>query len=552
MLLEHKYKYFVDGIFLLSEIERDYEPVVDLPFNIYRASKKVAAGYIRWSDDVQTKGHSFKIQEREVLYRAKLEGFQAVVLFVDQATSAFHKSAQKREKMKEMKNFVLSSSSVNAIIFYDESRVSRQIEDFALNIIGPIKFEKPGFKFYSTKTDGEWDENSPITQIKATIDHEESQKKSIRSYDYQKSHTYNSNFPDRPGSRTPFGYSKVFKDNKKDHSLKTNDDAIIVKLIFYLYSFGYSDKKIATLLNSTNVNPPSLNSNWSDSSVRYILNNLWYTGNLVWFTRTSYENSKPKPLVNRFFLQDHHKPLIGPHLWATTQFIRNHKQNKDRMDSPFVLRDLVYCDRCQDKLSVKNMSPANSKKKYLYYHCKYCKKKLNLFELHTKIFEEFTQRWGREIERQQDRIKGIYIKWKKTLETKISEQKEQLYQLRYKFSFVKKENEFFQEISESFKLQINFLEQEQVHLKETLEKLEHLYKDSKPEELFNRFKEDIYKYSNEEKRAIFLLSIKKISINFERENFSSIDYRLTPYVEIEKVIDDINEGDSRIVGSNPL
>lgn len=87
-----------------------------------------------------------------------------------------------------------------------------------------------------------------------------------------------------------------------------------------------------------------------------------------------------------------------------------------------VLRDLVYCDNCDEKLSVKNMSAAKSKKKYLYYHCKSCKKKLNSNELHPLIFKEFTHCWGREIERQQDYIKGIYKKWKKThLETKITE-----------------------------------------------------------------------------------------------------------------------------------
>ncbi|MCM3393715.1 recombinase family protein [Cytobacillus oceanisediminis] len=441
--------------------------------------------------------------------------------------------------MKEMKKFILSTSIIKGIIFYDESRVSRLIEDFVLHIVGPIREEKPDILFFSTKTDGIWDEKNPLVQIRLSYDYEESQKKSNKARDYQELKTYKSESPDRPGARCPFGYSKLSQD-KKDHTLIENDDAPIVQFIFYLYSFGYSDKKIALLLNESNVKSPSLESNWSDSTVRYILNNLWYAGDLVWFSRSSYENSKAKPIEERFLFPNHHKRLISPQLWATTQFLRSKKKNKDRMDSPFVLRDIVLCVKCERKLAVKNMTPAKAKKNYQYYYCKTCKRKINLEELHSYVFDDFTGRWGRELNNQTRTIKGIYSEWKKTIEAKSAENKSNVDKLRYKLSFVKPENEFYEDIKESFTLQIKSVEEERTKLLNVLEQIRVLSEYGEPLELISRFKEDIYKYNNEEKRSIFLIAIKEISIDFIRKNFIEINYRLTPFVEVETTIDKLN------------
>ena len=63
-----------------------------------------------------------------------------------------------------------------------------------------------------------------------------------------------------------------------------------------------------------------------------------------------------------------------------------------------------------------------------------------------------------------------------------------------------------------------------------------LSEDEMQAELIGRFKQDIHNYTNEEKRAIFLLAIETIGINFSKDNHIRIDYRLTPYVEIEDLM----------------
>jgi DNA invertase Pin-like site-specific DNA recombinase len=153
-------------MFLITDRPRPNYEQVALPYNIYKDQVKVLTGYIRWSDDSQTLGHSLEIQESVILSRAKIEGYQVVVLFIDEATSAFHTPAQKRKIMLDMKQYVLSNSNVTAVIFYEESRVTRLIEDFVLNILGPIKAARPNFIVYSTQIDGEWDVNNPYVQAK--------------------------------------------------------------------------------------------------------------------------------------------------------------------------------------------------------------------------------------------------------------------------------------------------------------------------------------------------------------------------------------------------
>ncbi|WP_048716515.1 hypothetical protein [Bacillus sp. 522_BSPC] len=160
MNLMHKYCYQHNGVYFLTEEPLPNFEVAKKPWNIYRDSIKLLTAYIRWSDEKQTSGHSLNTQLLEILARTKIEGYNAIVIFIDKATSAFHVPAQKREKMLEMKSFILSNKNATGTIFFDESRQTRLIEDYVLNILRPIKDFKPNFKVYSTKIDGEWDENN--------------------------------------------------------------------------------------------------------------------------------------------------------------------------------------------------------------------------------------------------------------------------------------------------------------------------------------------------------------------------------------------------------
>lgn len=106
MSIEHKYCYVVNGVYLITkQLSIDYEQVT-MPFNIYKDKLKIIAAYVRWSVRRQTIGHSLEMQVREIIARAKIEGYQIVILFIDEATSAYHTPAQNRSEMLNMKNFI--------------------------------------------------------------------------------------------------------------------------------------------------------------------------------------------------------------------------------------------------------------------------------------------------------------------------------------------------------------------------------------------------------------------------------------------------------------
>lgn len=539
MSIEHKYCYLLNGVYLITDQPRpEYEQVTP-PFNIFKDILKVLVAYVRWSDRGQTLGHSLEMQEREIIARAKMEGYQIVVLFIDEATSAYHTPAPKRSVMIAMKNFILSNQNVCGAIFYEESRITRLIEDFALYILGPIKQNRPNFIVFSTKIEGEWDENNPYVQARLSYAHEEAVSKSERGHDFHKSIVIDSPNPQRPGSRNPFGYQKS---TLKADDILTNSYSEIVVLIFYLYSFGYSDKKIAELLNAAQIPPPSIHANkgWADSSVRYILCNYWYCGDLAWFTRTSYHNSKKKPIDEIFRLENHHEALIGPNLWNITQYFRNYKNNKDRMNSPFILRDVVVCEKCNRPLTTKNATPGKSEKKYLYYTCSNCKEKISIEELHQIVLKDFSSRWSRELKHYVNQAKKILQTWNKTLNNQLQYIKTQLDTLKYNFSMLKEDMEFYDDLKESFELQIDATKKLKQQYHETKEQISLLMNDPTLVELLDRFKNDIYQYTFEEQRSLILLSIQNINVDFNKENQVSIEYHLTPFIDIENLINSFN------------
>ncbi|MFJ5764582.1 recombinase family protein [Lysinibacillus sp. NPDC093210] len=527
MSIGHKFTYFENDVYVITEEERPESTPTSLPWNIYKDNVKLAAGYIRWSDEKQNSGHSHSIQERAIIIKAQSLGFQGVVIFVEAAKSAYHYPVYKRKKMSELKEFILSNSNANSVIFYDESRVTRDITDFYKNIIVPLREKKTQLKLFSTQHDGEWNENDPLIQIKLALDHDESVKKASRVRNAQEN-IFDKN-KRRPPASNPYGYSKV---NDEVDDLLPDENAGIVKLIFYLYSFGHSDEKIAELLELSQIPSPAGYGNWSDSSVRYILNNLWYIGNLAWDSRMSFSNSKKKSLGEFRLLTNYHPALIEMGLWETTQFFRNLKSKRNRMDSPFILKNLVFCKECGVKLETKNQTSAKSKTDGSIYFCPMCKCKLKKDVLNKIVLQDFAVRWGREIKLYPQRLKNEMMDWKKVCRKKVSDLKAGIEKLRFTISTLNPNDENYNVILEIAQLQLKSMENDKTLYVNTEEKIEQLFKENVTIELIDRFKQDIHSYSNVEKRSILLLSIKAIFYDFKRDDFE-IEYRLSPYVEIE-------------------
>ncbi|MEH7383318.1 recombinase family protein [Bacillus sp. JJ1533] len=239
-----------DQLYLITDNSKvKGQEINQLPFNIYKDSIKLAVVYVRWSGADQSLKHSLDIQLNAVMIKARTLGYDVLVLFIDVETSAYHNEAIKRKEMVKLKEFVLRNSNVDALIFWKDSRVSRQIYDFPLQILMPIKSLRPELKVYSTDLEGEWDLNNPLVQLHATMNHQDSEQKSSISKEYQIGKLKSG---ERPEGRPPYGYDF----NKEDGVYSRNEYSYIVIFIFYLYYHGYSEETICEILERSGITTP--------------------------------------------------------------------------------------------------------------------------------------------------------------------------------------------------------------------------------------------------------------------------------------------------------
>ena len=171
------------------------------------------------------------------------------------------------------------------------------------------------------------------------------------------------------GSLPSFGYMR--DPNDKGHLIPNPETAPIVKRIFDLRASGIGTTEIATILNDENIVTPSgykntnyssrliVRDEWNISSIKKILSNRIYTGDMVQHTQTkiNYKSKKKVTLDESLWLivEGTHEPLVSKAVFNYVQSLkkRNTKNFKIKTDRPKRLFEgLIYCKECGNRLSV--------------------------------------------------------------------------------------------------------------------------------------------------------------------------------------------------------
>lgn len=171
------------------------------------------------------------------------------------------------------------------------------------------------------------------------------------------------------GSLPPFGYIRDPED--KGHLIPNKDVAHIVTEIFTLRSNGVGVSDITTKLNEKKYPTPSAykgtkfssrlieNSEWNISSVKKILSNRVYCGDMVQKkqAKVSYKSKKKITLPKNmnFIVENTHEPLIDKQTYDYVQVlirsrIKNSKIKTNR--SKRLFEGLLFCKECTKRLSV--------------------------------------------------------------------------------------------------------------------------------------------------------------------------------------------------------
>lgn len=168
------------------------------------------------------------------------------------------------------------------------------------------------------------------------------------------------------GVTAPYGYKK--DPNNKFHLVINEKEAEVVKRVFRLYLEGNGLTKIAQILTKDGVPVPgesrnigktrktALYSSWKQTTIRRILDNRVYLGELVQFKRRKI-NYKSKrritvPEEERYICKGTHEAIIDEDDFDTVQNILKKNKSFKGTKHDYLFKGLLYCAECGARLNI--------------------------------------------------------------------------------------------------------------------------------------------------------------------------------------------------------
>ena len=209
------------------------------------------------------------------------------------------------------------------------------------------------------------------------------------------------------GGCTPYGYKQDLND--KNHLVIDNEEAKVIKKIYSLFLSGYSINKIANYLFENNILTPTLTRNikrstkyskygyWSSTTIKTILSNELYTGDLVQNRRNKI-NYKVKKLKNNkredwIIIKKTHDAIIEKDKFDEVQRLLSlNRSIRKNNNHERLLTGLIYCADCKKRMSIQNnYIICNTYKKYsklklcTSHSCNYLKIEKYVIDLIKKL-----------------------------------------------------------------------------------------------------------------------------------------------------------------------
>ena len=168
------------------------------------------------------------------------------------------------------------------------------------------------------------------------------------------------------GVTEPYGYEK--DSNNKFHLVINEKEAEIVKRVFRLYLEGNGLTRIAQILTKDGVPVPgesrnigktrktALYSSWKQTTIRRILDNRVYLGELVQFKRRKI-NYKSKrritvPEEERYICKGTHEAIIDEESFNAVQNILKKNKSFKGTKHDYLFKGLLFCSECGARLNV--------------------------------------------------------------------------------------------------------------------------------------------------------------------------------------------------------
>ncbi len=316
------------------------------------------AGYVRVSTQRQAdEGVSIEMQQQMIIRHAKMlemiENDHEITFYIDDGYSG---STLERPEMKKLIRDI-KSKRVNVVIAYDLSRISRDIFDSNKFLNMSDKYEVVIKCLYddvnittATSRFG--------TNIKILTNQYEREKIIERTNDSLQSIADSGRYP--CGGRPTYGYTRG-----SDKNLYINEEqATVVKRVFDMAVRGYDMSDIIDYIRGATNEVKA----YEDTIMR-MLKNIRYKGELE-FKGKIYNNLVPAIVDEATFRKANY----------------NFRKMKPNKDSNYIFDGRVVCSSCNTILRCYQGNNGQGKK-YYYYICNDCKKRISQVKLEKQFIE---------------------------------------------------------------------------------------------------------------------------------------------------------------------
>lgn len=337
-----------------------YNGLIQMPNNIYRAVIYIRLSEADEGKSYESESESITNQRNLLMNFVKEKGFIFVEEYVDDGYSGTNFERPGFTKMIED----IKNKMANLVIVKDLSRLGRDhvmtgyyIENF---------FPENNIRFISLQENYDsainQASNDSSTFIIACNDYY-SRQNSIKIRSVLNDKRKKGKFI---GSNPSYGYMK--DPEEKGHLIPDPEYAPVVKKIFEMAANGVGLSDITSYLNDNKIKTPSslkrknpnskmrYNEQWTTSSVKKILKNRMYTGDMVQSTQTkvNYKSKKKKalPKSNWDIVPGTHEPLVDKLTFERIQgnVKRTNVSVSNREKRLF--ENLLFCKECGNALTI--------------------------------------------------------------------------------------------------------------------------------------------------------------------------------------------------------
>ena len=337
-----------------------YNGLIQMPNNIYRAVIYIRLSEADEEKSYESESESITNQRNLLMNFVKEKGFIFVGEYVDDGYSGTNFERPGFTKMIED----IKNKMANLVIVKDLSRLGRDhvmtgyyIENF---------FPENNIRFISLQENYDsainQASNDSSTFIIACNDYY-SRQNSIKIRSVLNDKRKKGKFI---GSNPSYGYMK--DPEEKGHLIPDPEYAPVVKKIFEMAANGVGLSDITSYLNDNKIKTPSslkrknpnskmrYNEQWTISSVKKILKNRMYTGDMVQSTQTkvNYKSKKKKalPKGNWDIVPGTHEPLVDKLTFERIQGnVKRTNVSISKRDKR-LFENLLFCKECGNALTI--------------------------------------------------------------------------------------------------------------------------------------------------------------------------------------------------------